>query len=51
MPLGPGVRYRVKTEPSGKRVRLAFKGGRAIEAKSLQTGVVTRIKPAKKKAR
>lgn len=33
MPLGPGVRYRVKTTKSGKKVRLAFKGNRVVEAK------------------
>jgi hypothetical protein len=38
MPLGPGVRYRTKTEPSGKEVRLAFRGNRVIEAKNLKTG-------------
>ena len=34
MPLGPGVRYRWKTYPSGKKVRLAFKDNKVIEAKS-----------------
>jgi hypothetical protein len=38
MPLGPGVRYRVKTTSTGKQVRLAFKGGNVIEAKNLKTG-------------
>lgn len=38
MPLGKGVRYRVKTTESGKKVRLAFKGGEVIEAKNLKTG-------------
>lgn len=33
MPLGPGVRYRWKTFPSGKKVRLAFKGNQVIETK------------------
>lgn len=33
MPLGPGVRYRVKTTKSGKKVRLAFRGTRVVEAK------------------
>lgn len=37
MPLGPGVRYRVKTT-GGKKVRLAFKGNQVIEAKNLKTG-------------
>jgi hypothetical protein len=35
MPLGPGVRYRYA--PGGK-VRLAFKGGKVIEAKNMRTG-------------
>lgn len=34
MPLGPGVRYRVKKTKSGN-VRLAFKGGKVIEAKPM----------------
>lgn len=39
MPLGPGVRYRVKTTKSGKKVRLAFKGkGKVVEAKNLKSG-------------
>ena len=33
MPLGRGVRYRWKTYPSGKKVRLAFKGNKVIEVK------------------
>ena len=40
MPLGPGVRYRVKTTTGGKRVRLAFKGRTVIEAKNIDTGAV-----------
>ena len=40
MPLGPGVRYRVKTTGTGKKVRLAFKGKQVIEAKNLKTGAV-----------
>lgn len=41
MPLS-GVRYRVRTTPGGKKVRLAFKLGtnRVVEAKNLQTGAV-----------
>ena len=35
MPLGKGVRYRVKGG-----VRLAFKGARVVEAKSLETGAM-----------
>jgi hypothetical protein len=36
MPLGKGVRYRV----TDSGVRLAFKGGKVIEAKSLSSGKV-----------
>jgi hypothetical protein len=36
MPLGPGVRYRVKTNPDGSKVRLAFRGDDVIEAKKLE---------------
>lgn len=39
MPL-PGARYRWKTYPSGKKVRLAFRGKNVVEAKSGQTGDV-----------
>jgi len=35
MPLGPGVRYRMK-----KGVRLAFKGNKVVEAKNTTTGAV-----------
>ena len=38
MPLGPRIRYRVKTTKSGKKVRLAFKGNKVVEAKNLETG-------------
>ncbi len=39
MPLGKGVRYRVKTTKGGKKVRLAFApGGKVIEAKNLESG-------------
>lgn len=37
MPLGKGVRYRVKHTPKGN-VRLAFKGDKVVEAKNLKTG-------------
>ena len=40
MPLGPGVRYRVKTTKGGKKVRLAFRKGKVIEAKNLKTGAI-----------
>ena len=37
--LHKGVRYRVKTTTSGKKVRLAFRGkGKVVEAKNLRTG-------------
>lgn len=38
MPLGPGVKFRVKTTSSGKKVRLAFKGKKVIEAKNMKSG-------------
>ena len=34
MPI-PGARFRVKTFPSGKKVRLAFKGSKMVEAVKL----------------
>jgi len=37
MPI-PGARYRVKTTKGGKKVRLAFKGSKVVEAKNLATG-------------
>ena len=36
MPI-PGARFRVKQTPKGP-VRLAFKGGKVVEAKNLRTG-------------
>ena len=33
-----GARFRVKTTKSGKKVRLAFKGNKVVEAKNLKTG-------------
>lgn len=59
MPLGKGVRYRVKTSKGGKRVRLAFKGSRVVEAKNIDTGAkhtpaefaADRKRSQKKKAR
>lgn len=38
MPIGRSVRYRVKTTPSGEKIRLAFKGNEVVEAKNLKTG-------------
>lgn len=40
MPLGKGVRYRVKRTSSGKKIRLAFKKGKVIEAKNLDSGAI-----------
>jgi hypothetical protein len=41
VPLPDAAKYRWKTFPSGKKVRLAFdKGGDVIEAKSGETGAV-----------
>jgi hypothetical protein len=37
MPLGKGVRYRFTTK-GGKKIRLAFKGKKVIEAKNMKTG-------------
>ena len=37
MPI-PGARYRVKTMKGGKKVRLAFKGSKVVEAKNLMSG-------------
>ena len=37
MPLGPGVRFRYK---KGTKVRLAFRGGKVIEAKNMKTWAV-----------
>lgn len=35
MPLGPGVRFRV-IHRGGKKIRLAFKGKKVVEAKTLK---------------
>lgn len=49
MPLGPGIRYRVKTYSSGKRVRLAFRGRNVVETKSLKHILADHIKKRKKR--
>jgi hypothetical protein len=36
MPLKGNVRYRVKTTKTGKKIRLAFRNGKVIEAKKLE---------------
>lgn len=33
-----GARFRVKTLPSGKKIRLAFKGNKVVEVKKLEKG-------------
>ena len=33
MPLDPGVRFRVKTNPDGSKIRLAFKNNKVVETK------------------
>ena len=43
MPLGPGVRFRVKQTSKGP-VRLAFRGSKVIEAKKLKTGNTSKLK-------
>ena len=47
MPLGPGIRYRIKTYPGGKRVRLAFRGKTVVEAKTLVRALADHIKKRK----
>lgn len=50
-----GVRYRVVTTKRGKKVRLAFRGKKVVEAKNLKTGATHTPaefkKDRKKKAR
>jgi hypothetical protein len=38
MPLGTGVRYRMTTTKTGKKIRLAFRGTNVIEAQNMATG-------------
>lgn len=47
MPLGKGVRYRVRRTKGGKKQRLAFKGNRVIEVKDLGSKRVNR--PARRR--
>lgn len=44
MPI-PGARFRVKTTPTGKKIRLAFVKNKVVEAKNLQTGDVAKATP------
>jgi len=34
------ARYRTKTTKTGKKIRLAFKGNKVVEAKNLKTGKI-----------
>jgi hypothetical protein len=43
MPLGPGVKYRWKTNKDGSKTRLAFKGKKVIEVKP-KGGKAKRVK-------
>jgi hypothetical protein len=50
MPI-PGARYRWKTFPSGKEVRLAFQGNKVVEVKP-KGGVAKMVnRPAPKRSR
>lgn len=42
MPLGPGVKYRVKKTKKGN-VRLAFKKGKVVEAKKMKSGPMHKV--------
>jgi len=48
-----GIRYRVRTYPSGKRVRLAFIGDRVVESTPMprikQTKTKRRLKNARRR--
>ena len=53
-PLPKGTRVRVKTTKTGKKIRLAFKDNKVIEAKNLKTGgthIPPQFKAEKKKRR
>lgn len=53
MPLGPGVRYRIKKTSKGN-VRLAFRGNKVVEAKNMKTGetsMVHRLSELRKKGK
>jgi len=41
MPLGKGVRYRMRRLPGGRMQGLAFKGKRVVEVKDMKTGKTT----------
>lgn len=48
MPLGAGVKYRVKTNKGGSKVRLAFKGDKVVEVKPENGSAVKVSKKAKR---
>mgnify|MGYP001614982039 CR=1 FL=1 len=50
MPLGKGVRYRVRRLPGGRAQRLAFKGNKAVEVQPMRErgGVLKKTGPAKR---
>lgn len=47
MPLGPGVRYRWKKYSSGRKVRLAFRGRKVVEAMSMKEVLANNIRKRK----
>ena len=53
MPTMKGVRYKIRTYPSGKRVRLGFIGDRVVETKELprarQTKTSKRLKTKRRR--
>lgn len=52
MPVPAGTRFRVKTMPGGKKVRLAFnRSGKVIEAKSMRGALADHIRGGKFKNR
>lgn len=42
MPLGPGIKYRVKKTKKGN-TRLAFRGKKVVEAKNMKTGALHNV--------
>ncbi len=51
MPLPRGTYYRIKTFPSGKRVRLAILNGRVIETKVVARTKQTKARKSLRRAR
>ncbi len=48
MPLGPGVKYRVRTTKSGKRQRIAIRNGKVIEVVNLKKDKSGKLKKSGK---